>query len=682
MGKVLVLASIPPLTKKEEQDLTDAGHQLTQLLRYSLYNEYLIKTGQLDYDVIVVDDSLSFVDVYESCRQLHLTSKAKIILLGERPCKEMAARAKEIGLDFYYQKPVQPNELVGRIKHTLNGIKTMPLPPESPAKKPLAVLDEIVTNMEINVIKSHSPEPVPTAKTPDAAVSQPAPDLPVAKNSAPRVLAAQPAPGLPATQNSTTNIWQDPKVSNLINGFLKGKIKQLKASINLGFGEGFSYPEAEEIMGVSTKEAVVILESLAKQELLVKKNFEKIMAAPNGSMQLVPVEKCPTCDSSDLIRGQLVEHFTCGFIGLEDEFLHGMDQVCPKCHRELKLIGTDYRKPGMRYICKSCRGIFPTPVVKSRCLKTGEIFNLEDMHYVSIYTYELNEAYRKKLEFELEPKKQLIDYLARLGYDVQESVQIQGRSGANHKFDIVATMDDLITRHSVAIGILAAPQDDLDVTIDPLFNFDSKVYDTGIDSKMVIAVPRFAPEAMKFADRQGIRVYDLEDLKSLLSWKNQLTQTVAINQTQPINVTNAKPVDIAFDEANPRIWLRNLLENRGYSVEENLNVVGRSGADHVLDLYARKDDGIIDHKVAACIITEKELLNGDVNTVMQFDTAAYDVNIRDKVLISVPALSKEARQFAEYQRIKIIEAKDLRGFMTFTTADRVVSEYNVLANKQ
>jgi general secretion pathway protein E len=243
-------------------------------------------------------------------------------------------------------------------------------------------------------------------------------------------------------------------------------------------------------------------------------------------------------------------------------------------------------------------------------------------------------------------------------------------------------MDDLITRHTVAIGILAAPQDDTDVTIDPLFNFDSKVYDSGIDSKMVIAVPRFTPEAMKFADRQGIRVYDLEELRTLLSWKNQLTQTVAINQSNPINVTNAKPTDMEFNETDPRIWLKNLLENRGYNVEENLNVVGRSGADHVIDLYARKDDGIIDHKVAACIITEKDILNGDVNVVMQFDTAAYDVNIRDKVLISVPTLSKEARQFAEYQRIKIIEVKDLRGFMTFTTAEKAVLDFSVLANKQ
>ncbi|MHB8105787.1 MAG: TackOD1 domain-containing metal-binding protein, partial [Dehalococcoidales bacterium] len=409
-----------------------------------------------------------------------------------------------------------------------------------------------------------------------------------------------------------------------------------------------------------------------------KHDFEKILVSPTGSIQLVPVEKCPTCDSSDLTRGQLVEHFACGHVGLEKEFMQGMNQVCPKCHKELKLIGTDYRKPGMRYICNSCRGIFPSPVVKSRCMKTGEVYLLEDLHYISLYTYSLNEAYRKKLEFELEPKKQLIDYLVRLGYAVEESVQVQGRSGATHRIDILASMDDVITQHTVAIGILAAPQDDVEVSIDPLFNFDSKIYDSGINSKMVIAVPSFTPEAMKFAERQGIRVYSLEELRALLSWRSQLTQTVALEKAEQL-VESAIIPDI--NKVDPRAWLKWLLEKRGYGVEEKLKVTGRSGAEHVLDLYAQKDDGIINHRLAACVITDKDVFNSDVNEVMQFDTAAYDANIRDKVLISVPVLSKEARQFAEYQRIKIIEAKDLTGFSNLNPADSA-ADLNVLLNKQ
>ena len=112
-------------------------------------------------------------------------------------------------------------------------------------------------------------------------------------------------------------------------------------------------------------------------------------------------------------------------------------------------------------------------------------------------------------------------------------------------------------------------------------------------------------------------------------------------------------------KTDPRGWLKWLLENRGYTVSEKVKVAGRSGAEHILDLYAHKDDGVINHKVAACVIMNEDVFNNDVNEVMQFDTAAYDASIRDKVLVSTLALSKEARQFAEYQRIKIIDAKEL-----------------------
>jgi CheY-like chemotaxis protein len=649
MGKVLILSDRPLLTKREEKLLAKAGLQLTALFRYSMYIEYLIKHAKLDYDVIVIDDSLRNVDVYAICHQFRCSSKGKIIFIGSVPSQEMWEKGKDIGFDCYYRKPVSPRELADQIKRAADEpqARAKPVLPERDCPAPSAVA---AADMEINVIKQSRIE------------------TPLASEK-PAKIASQPGPELPVVTDNTPNIWHDPKVANLISSLVKGKIKQLAPKIDLGLGNGFSYDEAENIMGTASKETALILESLAKQGLLLKRDFEKILVSPNGSIQLLPVERCPSCDSSQLTRGQLIEHFGCGHIGLEEEFMHGLNQVCPKCHRELKLIGTDYRKPGTRYVCNSCRGIFPSPVVKSRDLKTGEMYRLEDLHYVSLYIYTLNDACRKQLEFELEPKKQLMDYLVRLGYDVQESVQVQGRSGATHKIDILASMDDLITRHTVAIGILAASQDDADVSIDPLFNFDSKIYDAGIDSKMVIAVPRFTPEAMKFAERQGIRVYSVEELRALLSREAHLTQTVAVSQAEQLIASAGKP---DLNKIDPRAWLKWFLEKRGYGVKEKLKVMGRSGAEHILDLYAQKDDGIIDHKLAACVIMDTGIFNNDVNEVMQFDTAAYDASIRDKVLVSIPVLSKEARQFAEYQHIKILEAKDLTGFSTRYEAKKLL----------
>jgi hypothetical protein len=98
-------------------------------------------------------------------------------------------------------------------------------------------------------------------------------------------------------------------------------------------------------------------------------------------------------------------------------------------------------------------------------------------------------------------------------------------------------------------------------------------------------------------------------------------------------------------------------------------------------MYAEKDDGIINHKLAACVIMNEEMLNNDANEVIQFDTAAYDARIRDKIIISVPRLSKEARQFAEYQRIKVLEAKELDDFSCLRQADDAARHFSALLSE-
>jgi hypothetical protein len=449
-------------------------------------------------------------------------------------------------------------------------------------------------------------------------------------------------------------VWQDPRIPRLMSCLINGKIESLDPEIDLCLKDGFRYREADAILGTSGRETSLVLESIAREGLLLKQYFRKVLVSPAGSIQLVPEERCPYCDSEQVSRGQLVEHFNCGYIGLEEEFVSGLKQVCPKCRRELKLIGTDYRKPGARYVCNSCHEIFAAPAIKCRCLKTGEVYPLEELRGVVLYSYRLNEAHRKRLEFEFEPKKQLIDYLERLGYNVEESVKVQGRSGAAHTIDLLASVNDPITKHSVAVGILASANDEAEVNIDALFSFDSKIYDTGIDNKVVIAVPRLTAEAAKFAERQSIRVYSLDELRHL-----SLRRTAGTAGETPGAVREISPY---LARLGPRGWLRWLLENKGYRVEEKYKIKGRSGTEHVLDFYAQKDDGIMNHTIAACILSSEDNPANDSNAVIKFDSAAYDAGIRDKIIISVPRLSKEARQFADYQRFKIIEARDLADF--------------------
>jgi general secretion pathway protein E len=98
------------------------------------------------------------------------------------------------------------------------------------------------------------------------------------------------------------------------------------------------------------------------------------------------------------------------------------------------------------------------------------------------------------------------------------------------------------------------------------------------------------------------------------------------------------------------------LRDFGYRLEEKAKILGRSGVEHTFDILATNDDGIITHTVGISIMAAKNEIGFD--DVSSFDTRAYDVGIHDKLLLACPKLSHEAKQFAKYQRIKVIEVDD------------------------
>jgi general secretion pathway protein E len=76
--------------------------------------------------------------------------------------------------------------------------------------------------------------------------------------------------------------------------------------------------------------------------------------------------------------------------------------------------------------------------------------------------------------------------------------------------EILATKDEGIITHRIAIGIEVA---DKPMELDRVFDFDDRAYDAGIMDKVLIAVPRLTGDAMQFARRQGIRVFEVKQLE-------------------------------------------------------------------------------------------------------------------------------------------------------------------------
>jgi hypothetical protein len=433
---------------------------------------------------------------------------------------------------------------------------------------------------------------------------------------------------------------ENERAMKLVAEMLAGDMVDIRPQLDFTSEVGFTYPIAEQILKAKGEAVLSVLEFLADKGILNRDFFDRLFRCPScQSMNLRPSTHCPKCGSANIVRGRVLEHLICKHVGIEDDFLAGGRYVCPKCKVELRTIGVDYQSLGLLRKCHDCGDIFNAPVLKWRCLKCSSLSAEDRVKEVNIYSYSLNEARRSRLEFELRPKSQLVEFLKRRGYEIVENAMMKGRSGAEHKLDMLATRDDGIVTHNIAIGVEVAGEK---IGLERIFSFDDKTYDIGIHDKILIVIPNLDREAETFASQQRIQVLELKDLETVL----------ATGILQPGGVTEKEPF-----EFKSKSQLVEFLKQRGYEVVENATMKGRSGAEHKLDMLATRDDGIVIHHIAVGVEAGQDKIGLD--KVFDFDDKTYDIGIRDKVFIAVPGLTREARQFAERQRIKVFEAKEL-----------------------
>ena len=108
------------------------------------------------------------------------------------------------------------------------------------------------------------------------------------------------------------------------------------------------------------------------------------------------------------------------------------------------------------------------------------------------------------------------------------------------------------------------------------------------------------------------------------------------------------------------------LKRQGYEVFEKAKVGSGSGsgATHVLDMLARRDDGFLSFVLGIGIAIGNDNEEIGLEEVFRFDNKVYDLGIHDKILLAVPGLNNEARQFAQRQRIKSFNAREIEGFLS------------------
>jgi general secretion pathway protein E len=102
-------------------------------------------------------------------------------------------------------------------------------------------------------------------------------------------------------------------------------------------------------------------------------------------------------------------------------------------------------------------------------------------------------------------KPQLLKSLAERGYKTEEKVKVNGTSGAEYIFDMLAYIDDGLITHPVSIDFVLAEDE---IGIEPLSLINARAKDTGIVRGILVVSPKLSDEARQFAEKQQVKIFE------------------------------------------------------------------------------------------------------------------------------------------------------------------------------
>jgi general secretion pathway protein E len=107
------------------------------------------------------------------------------------------------------------------------------------------------------------------------------------------------------------------------------------------------------------------------------------------------------------------------------------------------------------------------------------------------------------------------------------------------------------------------------------------------------------------------------------------------------------------------------LKQLGYEVTMDAKVKGNSGSEHTFGIIAHKDDGFLNYNIViGSSVSQRDEVG--LGAVFNFDEKANDAGLPDRVFLAVPKLGSMAANFAQQERIKVLDEKAISEFVNST----------------
>ncbi len=271
------------------------------------------------------------------------------------------------------------------------------------------------------------------------------------------------------------------------------------------------------------------LEKLVSSKFLTKYPSELTIACPKcQSVNINSHYTCQNCNSSDFIKGEVMEHNKCGYTDLsrvfEDKSLDKL--ICPKCNKELKLIGVDYFRLESAFKCRKCTVIFSSPYQTFDCNECKlKSIKFTELGWKNVFTYSLSASKISEIKQQVVSLEEIEKYIRNLGFKVNTDYLIQSSNQSLGPFDIVAQKND----STIIINSLG---DDIEDNFSKLFEFNivDKVIPGNIH-KMVILFSEPKEVTKNLMVNYNIHPIIIEDISKLYEmFKSQFSRLLS-----PIN---------------------------------------------------------------------------------------------------------------------------------------------------
>lgn len=271
---------------------------------------------------------------------------------------------------------------------------------------------------------------------------------------------------------------------------------------------GVTYPDVTKL--IPTENPVEVLDFLLVQGLLIKEYYESEILCPAcGSSSLKDKYTCVSCHSNRMETGEMIEHYSCGNVDYEVKFVKDGKLLCPKCRKELKVIGTDYRQMGKLFRCDDCGKASSVPRIVHVC-NCGTVSTSENAQLRILYQYRINEKRTKEIESIVGIYGPLVQLLEKEGFKTESPAFLKGESGIEHPFDIAAEIGGKRMLLDIRTG-------EESVSETEIMSFFVKNLDVAHWEAILIAVPRASECARRFSRLYNIDLVEGDNMDEILA---------------------------------------------------------------------------------------------------------------------------------------------------------------------